>query len=131
MRRELGSKEDSPDGCSSYINITAEKLKDLQEQDEILAAVRALAQKAGGSRGEFFKRNKLLYRRWIPKGRGEEMEVEQLVLPKECRQVALEMSHDIPIAGHQGRDRTKQRLLRRFFWPSIFSDVDKYSKGFI
>eukprot|EP00731_Ephydatia_muelleri_P024450 Em0016g721a len=37
MRRELGSKEDSPDGCSSYINITAEKLKDLQEQDETLA----------------------------------------------------------------------------------------------
>ena len=74
MRRELGSKEDSPDGCSSYINITAEKLKDLQEQDETLAAVRALAQKAGGSRGEFFKRNKLLYRRWIPKGRGEEMD---------------------------------------------------------
>ncbi|KAL5484319.1 hypothetical protein EMCRGX_G020793 [Ephydatia muelleri] len=108
MRRELGSKEDSPDGCSSYINITAEKLKDLQEQDETLAVVRALAQKAGGSRGEFFKRNKLLYRRWIPKGRGEEMEVEQLVLPKECQQVALEMSHDIPIAGHQGRDRTRQ-----------------------
>ena len=25
MRREHGSKEDSPDGCSSYINITAEE----------------------------------------------------------------------------------------------------------
>ena len=48
MRRKLGSKEDSPDGCLSYINIIAEKLKDLQEQDETLAAVRALAQKAGG-----------------------------------------------------------------------------------
>ena len=56
------------------------------------------------------------------------MEIEQLVLPKECRQVALEMSHDIPIAGHQGRDRTRQRLLRRFFWPSIFRDVDMYCK---
>ena len=57
------------------------------------------------------------------------MEVEQLVLPKECRQVTLEMSHDIPIAGHQGRDRTRQRLQRRFFWQSIFTDVDKYCKS--
>ena len=129
MRRELGSKEDSPDGCLSYINITAEKLKDLQEQDETLAAVGALALKAGGSRGEFFKRNELLYRRWTPNRRGDEMEVEQLVLSKECRQVTLEMSHDIPIAGHQGRDRTRQQLLRRFFWPSIFSDVDKYCQS--
>ena len=57
------------------------------------------------------------------------MEVEQLVLPKECRQVALVMSHDIPITGHQGRDRTRQRLLRRFFWPSIFCDVTSIAKA--
>ena len=30
--------------------------------------MRALAQKAGGSRGEIFKRNELLYRRWTQKG---------------------------------------------------------------
>eukprot|EP00731_Ephydatia_muelleri_P004863 Em0002g1039a len=124
MRRELGSQGD----CLSHINITAEKLKDMQEQDETLRAVRELAALTGGSKGEFFKREELLYRRWTPRGRGEEMEIEQLVLPKECRQVALEMSHDIPIAGHQGRDRTRQRLLRRFFWPSIFRDVDMYCK---
>ena len=125
MRRELVSQGD----CLSHINITAEKLKDLHlEQDETLRAVRELAALTGGSKGEFFKRDELLYRRWTPRGRGEEMEIEQLVLPKECRQVALEMSHDIPIAGHQGRDRTRQRLLRRFFWPSIFRDVDMYCK---
>ncbi|KAL5509796.1 hypothetical protein EMCRGX_G005226 [Ephydatia muelleri] len=124
MRRELGSQGD----CLSHINITAEKLKDMQEQDETLRAVRELAALTGGSKGEFFKRDGLLYRKWTPRGRGEEMEIEQLVLLKECRQVALEMSHDIPIAGHQGRDRTRQRLLRRFFWPSIFRDVDMYCK---
>ena len=61
MRRKLGSKKDSPAGCLSYINITAEKPKDLQEQDETLTVVRGLAEKAGGSRGEFFKRDELLY----------------------------------------------------------------------
>ena len=34
------------------------------------------------------------------------MEIEQLVVCKECRQVALEMSHNILIARHQGKDRT-------------------------
>ena len=166
MRRELGSRG----VCLSHINITAEKLKDQQGQDETLRAVRELEALTGGSKGEFFKRDELLYRRWTPRGRGKEMEIKQLVLPKECRQagehflqiqgtamgpklapayanvfmgeeeklwlsltprerkVALEMSHDIPIARHQGRDRIRQQLLCRFFWPSIFRDVDMYCK---
>ncbi|KAL5481355.1 hypothetical protein EMCRGX_G021494 [Ephydatia muelleri] len=123
IRRELGSKED----CLSNINIRAEKLKDLQ--DTTLATVRELAALTGGTRGVFFKRDALLYRRWTPRRTGEEMEIEQLALPKKCRQVVLEMSHYIPIAEHPGRDRTRQRLLRRFFWPSIFSDIDKYCKS--
>ena len=44
MRRELGSQGD----CLSHINITAEKLKDMQEQDETLRAVRELAALTGG-----------------------------------------------------------------------------------
>eukprot|EP00731_Ephydatia_muelleri_P004053 Em0002g229a len=79
MRRELGSQGD----CLSHINITAEKLKDMQEQDETLRAVRELAALTGGSKGEFFKRDELLYRRWTPRGRGEEMEIEQLDIKAE------------------------------------------------
>ncbi|KAL5502710.1 hypothetical protein EMCRGX_G009525 [Ephydatia muelleri] len=127
MRRELGSKEDSPDGCSSSINITAEKLNDLHLQDETLAAVRALAQKASDSRGEFFKRNELLYRRWTPTGRGEEMEVKPLV-----KGMSTSCTGDVSRYPNRRTSRqTRQRLLCRFFWPStcIFSVVDKYCKS--
>ena len=56
--------------------------------------------------GEFFRRV-FFYRRWKPPGRGVEYEVEQLVLPKQCRKTVLELVHDIPMAGHQERDKTR------------------------
>ena len=28
------------------------------------------------------------------------------------------------MAGHQGRDKTRQRIIRRFYWPSVFHDQD-------
>ena len=33
--------------------------------------------------------------------------MEQLVLPKQCRKTVLELVHDIPMAGHQERDKTR------------------------
>ena len=103
-----------------YCNVDATKMKELQEQDVSLSEAREAARKTEGKKGEWFYREGLLFRRWTPRGRGEEAEIEQLVLPKACRQVALVMAHDIPIAGYLGRDKTRQRLLRRFFWPSVF-----------
>ena len=39
------------------------------------------------------------------------------------------MAHRLPMSGHLGRDKTAQRILRRFFWPSIFKDVKDYCRG--
>ena len=126
IRKDLGTKTQG-EGLE-YCNMDAAKMKELQEQDFSLSEAREAARKAEGTKGEWFYREGLLYRRWTPRGRGEESEVEQLVLPKACRHVALVMSHDIPIAGHLGRDKTRQRLLRRFFWPTVFRDVEEYCK---
>ena len=60
--------------------------------------------------------------------RGVEYKVEQLILPKQCKTV-LELAHDIPMAGHQGRDKTWQRILRRFYWPSVFQDIENLCKS--
>ena len=56
----------------------------------------------------FFKREGLLYRRWISPGRDmEEKAVEQLVcFPLQCRETVLKQGHEIPLAGHLGRHRT-------------------------
>ena len=52
--------------------------------------------------------------------------MNQLLLPKQCRQKVLQLAHSIPLSGHMGRDRTLQRIQQRFYWPSLFQDVDTY-----
>ena len=38
------------------------------------------------------------------------------------------IAHDIPLGGHLGNKKTRERLLRNFFWPGIFIDVAKYCR---
>ena len=71
-----GREEDKPSLHS--LDMSAEGLKQLQDEDETLTRVKEAA-------NGIFKQDGLIYRKWIPPGRGEEMSIEQLVLPKECR----------------------------------------------
>ena len=77
---------------------------------------------------EYFKRDGLIYWRWTPPGQGKECEVEQLVLPKTCRKKVLELGHVIPLVGYLGAEKTRQRILRCFYWPTIFRDVNEYCR---
>ena len=51
---------------------------------------------------------------------------EQLVLPQRCRELVMRLSHDVPMAGHLGVTKMKDRLLQRYYWPGIFQDVANY-----
>ena len=54
--------------------------------------------------------------------------MEQLVLPKECREEVLKLAHTIPLAGHMGKEKTARRVLQRFYWPTLYADVAKFCK---
>lgn len=41
------------------------------------------------------------------------------MLPLKYREDALRLAHRAPLAGHFGRARTLERLVRVFFWPGI------------
>ena len=70
----------------------------------------------------------LLCRRWHPRDRPEEV-IDQVVLPRSYRSNVLRLAHDVPMAGHLGRERTTKRILKRFFWPGLFQDVRKYCES--
>ena len=72
---------------------------------------------------DFCKQGALIYRKWRPPGRGEESVIEQFVLHKECRRKVLELGHQILLAGHLGVEKTRQWVLRRYYWPTIFKDI--------
>ena len=98
------------------------QFRELQWNDTSLETFR----KRGG-RKSCFKQNGLWYHKWTPKPhRG--YSVDQLLIPMQCRQKVLQLAHSIPLSGHMGRDRTLQRIQQRFYWPSLFQDVDAYCR---
>ena len=48
------------------------------------------------------------------------------VLPKRYNQQVMKIAHDLPFAGHLGKEKTALRILRRFYWPTLFQDVRRY-----
>ena len=76
----------------------------------------------------FFIREGLLHRRWRPEGSdiGDCRTTEQLVLPESMRQDVMRLAHEIHLAGHMEKQKTTARILKRFYWPRIFSDVAEY-----
>ena len=68
----------------------------------------------------------VLLRVW--RSRNEGTEYEQIVLLEEYRKQVLRMAHALPLAGHLGKQKTAQRILRQFYWPSVFKDVEKYCR---
>ena len=105
------------------LNLSREELRRLQEKDNTLQNLGK-----GPSGLELVKKDGILYRQWRPRqGTGEP--VEQLVLPQACRKTALELAHQIPLAGHMGRDKTARRIQQRFYWPTLFKDVAEYCRS--
>jgi transposase InsO family protein len=49
-----------------------------------------------------------------------------MVIPKSLREKVLFLCHDLPTAGHLGRDYTLSRLRRSFFWYGMYQDCVAY-----
>ena len=81
-----------------------------------------------GNTGKFFQQNGLIYRQWRPKDNHEDTSrtVGQLVIPRKCRKVALELAHDVAMGGHLGSKKPFDRLLSRFHWPGFIHDVSQH-----
>ena len=51
-----------------------------------------------------------------------------VVIPDALRETILTAVHDNPFAGHLGITRTEERVRKRFYWPGIRADVERYVK---
>ncbi len=52
--------------------------------------------------------------------------VTQLVIPVALVAVVLHLLHDMPSAGHPGRDRTLAAARNKYYWPTMRIDVEKH-----
>jgi hypothetical protein len=51
------------------------------------------------------------------------------VVPKMYREQIVKLCHDPPLAGHQGIERTIEKVKSRYYWRGISKDVSAYVKG--
>ena len=107
-----GIQADEQDDLYTSLQVTPEQLQSWQESDVSLKKLREAARNPQeGYTATFFFKQKLLYRRWVPKGK-DRPGVEQLVLPVQCRSIVLRVGHDVQAAGHMGINKTRSRILR-------------------
>ena len=127
-KREQNRKFQQEQAERHPLEMAASELSKIQQEDDSLEAIRQAARGGVSTAGRgFFEKDGLIYRKWTPPGQDDgEMTIDQLVLPSPCRKAVLQLAHAIPLAGHMGRKKTAQRILRRFYWPNVFKDAAEF-----
>ena len=72
--------------------------------------------------------------------RGEEWRIEEDLVTKKgkiyilkdtkLRAEVIQLHHDIPVAGHGGRWKTVELVMRNYWWPGVTRDVGRYVEGY-
>ena len=109
------------------LDIAAVELQMLQKEDPSVANLKVGAGELQET--HYYRSDGLLYRQWIPRGCNAELAVDQLVLLTWCRKAVLQLAHEVPIAGHLGKHKTAIRILRRFYWPTLYKDVEDFCRS--
>lgn len=52
----------------------------------------------------------------------------QIVLPFCYREEIMRLAHEVPTSGHLGIKKTKARIMKHFYWPTIRKDVVEFCK---
>ena len=75
--------------------------------------------------------NDILYHLYYPRGKGHRVDrmVKQLVIPLSLRNDILLAYHDALTGGHQGIERTYQSIRQKYFWTTMYKDIQYYVKS--
>ena len=72
----------------------------------------------------------LLYHIWTPTNTSQRLDVrKQLVVPSSLRQDIMIQNHDSYAGGHFGSHKTFMKIRDRYFWNTMYQDVESYCKS--
>ena len=115
-----------PDLPVSSDNFGTAQLRDptLTHAQQSVKVVNGVSQEPGVEKifPHFALENDLLYR--VDQKNGQV--VEQLVVPKSYRQKVMDLAHSHVLGGHLAYEKTKDRVLQRFYWPGVHKEVKEY-----
>ncbi len=102
------------------------ELKRLQRDDPELTKIYTdLRDSATRTHKGYFSKGGILHHRSVSKPDGQIL--QQIVLPSSLRMAALRHCHDE--SGHFGVEKSRDRLLREYFWPGLDHDLQHYIKS--
>ncbi|XP_065299248.1 uncharacterized protein [Dermacentor albipictus] len=114
---------------AAVVGIEQEKLKALQRDD---GSLRRCFEKVGkrmtadGRVSEYYLKDDILYRKHtVPGGKI----LDQLVVPKDLREMVMKLAHEGILAGHRGVRRTVDRIVAEFYWPRVQSETKRFVKS--
>ena len=115
--------------------VSRDQLIELQRKDHDLATLQDQVvpeSEALQEQVSYYRKSGVLMRRWRPQDAQCDDEwrvVNQIVVPKQLRGQILKLSHEGLLAGHLGINKTRQRILQNFYWPSLRTDVATFCKS--
>ncbi|KAE8744841.1 hypothetical protein FOCC_FOCC008565, partial [Frankliniella occidentalis] len=99
------------------------RFKDEQRRDGTYGLI-ITALEAGGAHADYFMADGLLHRRL-----NEEGTRTAVVVPPTMTDRIIRDHHCPPWAAHASRDRTLQKLRERYWWPGMYTQVLRYTRG--
>ncbi|KAL8606779.1 hypothetical protein ACOMHN_049608 [Nucella lapillus] len=115
---------------TNIMGTTRDRLIELQQSDESLKKTREAYQK----QERFSTKTGVVW--YIQKGgvlmrqhQCRDDTVTQVIVPKELRVSVMTLGHDIPMAGHLGTRKTKDRIFLEFYWPGMCGDIRRYCQS--
>ena len=117
----MATRQDSISESEST-GVSAAQLRELKQTDSTLSKVRQSANSDVDCPVDkpYFWQDGLLFHHWKPHGQDTDMVVNQLVLPMQFREKVLTLAHSVTLAGHLGKEKTRQRIMQQFFWPTLY-----------
>ena len=85
----------------------------------------------GDPRSKYYRVNREVFvlERGILWRKGEEGKSARRVVPKKFREQVMKLCHDPSLAGHQGIERTVEKVKSMYYWRGISKDVSAYVNG--
>ena len=105
------------------------ELSKKQKEDESIAHLWKISDDPSKNQGKyrFIVKDQWLLREYS--GETPRIGRTQLVLPKEYRQRVMKIAHDSIMSGHQGINKTIEKIQSNFFWPKMAEDVRNFCRS--
>ena len=100
-----------------------------QQTDVTLAPIRIGGVREGvplKNEGYYLDKGLMMHRRKMRDDRSGNEGVDRAVVPESFRPEILRLGHDVPLAGHMGQEKTRERIGAHFFWPNFHEEIAKY-----